>query len=157
MSKIIVNRIKNYLEKTFTGKIDLSDISKKPVEEQQKNFLSRALAAYALTVEAGAGVADAGASITDGYDDNGIDAIYFDKAARSLWLVQSKFIENGSGGIDNGDIEKFAKGVTKLSDGDFARFNKKVSSKQNEILEALDDAAVKIQIIFSYTQRTLYP
>ncbi len=155
MSKIIVNRIKNYLDKTFKGKIDLADIFKKPEEERQKNFLSRALAAYVLTVEAGASVIDAGQSVTDGFDDNGIDAIYYDKLSRMLWIVQSKFIETGTGGVDNGEIEKFAKGVKKLIDGDFSRFNSKVKAKQDDILEALDDASVKIQILFSYTGKEL--
>ena len=155
MSKLIVNRIKTYLDKTFKGKIDISDISTKPTEEIQKNYLSRALSAYGLTIIAGASIEDAGNSITDGYDDNGIDAVYFDKQARNLWLVQSKFIESGTGGIDNGDIEKFAKGVKKLIDGDFSRFNDKVKLKQDEILEALDDASVKIQILFAYTGKQL--
>ncbi|WP_212005730.1 AIPR family protein [Chitinophaga sp. HK235] len=155
MSKIIVNRIKSYLDKTFKGKIDLTDISTKPKDEQQRNFLSRALAAYALTMEAGATVESAGQSVTDGYDDNGIDAIYFDRPARTLWLVQSKYIENGAGGVDNGDIEKFSKGVKKLIDGDFSRFNDKIKAKQDEILEALEDATVKIQILFSYTGKQL--
>lgn len=153
---LIVNRIKNYIDKTFKGKIDLSDLNPKVSEsDKQKNFLSRALAAYALTIEAIADVDAAAASITDGFDDNGIDAIYYDRSAKTLWLVQSKFIDNGTGGIDNGDIEKFAKGVKKLIDADFLRFNKKVNKRKDEILEALDDSTVKIQILFAYTGKKL--
>jgi len=156
MSKLIVNRIKNYLDKTFKGKIDLSDIPAGVSEEdKQKSFLSRALAGYALTVEAVASVDTASASVTDGFDDNGIDAIYYDKSARILWLVQSKFIESGTGGLDNGDVEKFTKGVKKLIDGAFSRFNQKVNDRKDEILEALDDSAVKIQILFVYTGKKL--
>jgi len=77
MSKLIVNRIKNYLDKTFKGKIDISDLNPKISEEdKEKNFLSRALSAYSLTIEAIADVETAALSITDGFDDNGIDAIY---------------------------------------------------------------------------------
>lgn len=124
-------------------------------EDKQKNFLSRALAAYALTIEAIADVDIAASSITDGFDDNGIDAIYFDRSAKILWLVQSKFIDSGAGGIDNGDVEKFARGVKKLIDADFSRFNKKINDRKDEILEALDDSAVKIQILFAYTGKQL--
>ncbi|EQB91176.1 AIPR family protein [Elizabethkingia anophelis] len=156
MSKLIVNRIKNYLDKTFKGKIDLSDLKPKITEEdKQKNFLSRSLAAYALTIEAIADVETSSQSITDGFEDNGIDAIYFDRSAKTLWLVQSKFIDSGNGGIDNGDVEKFAKGVKKLIDADFSRFNKKVNDRKDEILEALDDSTVKIQILFAYTGKQL--
>jgi hypothetical protein len=156
MSKLIVNRIKNYLDKTFKGKIDLSDLNPKSSDDdKQKNFFSRALAAYALTIEAIADVDIAGASITDGFDDNGIDAIYYDRSVKTLWVVQSKFIDSGTGGIDNGDVEKFAKGVKKLIDADFSRFNKKVNDRKDEILEALDDSTVKIQILFTYTGKQL--
>ncbi|UGS22309.1 AIPR family protein [Flavobacterium cyclinae] len=156
MSKLIVNRIKNYLDKTFKGKIDISDLNPKISEEdKEKNFLSRALSAYSLTIEAIADVETAALSITDGFDDNGIDAIYFDRSAKTLWLVQSKFIDNGKGGIDNGDVEKFTKGVKKLIDADFSRFNKKINDRKDEILEALDDATVKIQILFAYTGKQL--
>ncbi|MBK8195137.1 MAG: AIPR family protein [Lewinellaceae bacterium] len=113
------------------------------------------MAAYALTIEAVATVDIAGASITDGFDDNGLDAIFYDRPARTLWLVQSKFIDSGTGGIDNGDVEKFTKGVKKLIDGDFSRFNKKVNDRKDEILEALDDSSVKIQILFAYTGKKL--
>lgn len=156
MSKLIVNRIKNYLDKTFKGKIDLSGLNPKTSEEdKQKIFFSRALAAYTLTIEAIADVDIAASSITDGFDDNGIDAIYYDRSAKILWLVQSKFIDNGTGGIDNGDVEKFAKGVKKLIDADFSRFNKKINDRKDEILEALDDSTVKIQILFAYTGKQL--
>lgn len=156
MSKLIVKRIKNYLDKTFKGKIDLSDLSPKiSDDDKQKNFLSRALAAYALTIEAIADVDIAGASITDGFDDNGIDAIYYDRSIKTLWLVQSKYIDSGTGGIDNGDVEKFTKGVKKLIDADFSRFNKRVNDRKDEILEALDDSTVKIQILFAYTGKQL--
>lgn len=156
MSKLIVNRIKNFLDKTFKGKIDLTDLNNQISEEdKQKNFLSRALAAYALTIEAIAEVGVAALSITDGFNDNGIDAIYFDRSAKTLWLVQSKFNDKGTGGIDNGDVEKFTKGVKKLIDGDFSRFNQKVNDREDEILEALEDSTVKIQILFAYTGKQL--
>ncbi|MDI9858010.1 AIPR family protein [Flectobacillus roseus] len=156
MSKLIVNRIKNYLEKTFKGKIDLSDLPTSTKDEEKQNFfLTRALAAYALTIEAVADIDTATSSITDGFDDNGIDAIYYNRSAKILWLVQSKYIHSGVGGIDNGDVEKFTKGVKRLIDADLKKFNSKVNNKKDEILEALDDSTVKIQIIFAYTGKKL--
>lgn len=155
MSKIIVNRIRSYLDKTFKDKIDLSDLAGRGEVDKQKNFMSRALCAYGLTIVAETSIVDASTAVTDGFEDNGIDAIYFNKQTRNLWLVQSKFIDNGTGGIDNGDIEKFTKGIKKLIDGDFSRFNQKVKNKKEEILEALDDASVKIQILLAYTGKQL--
>lgn len=154
---IIIKRIKSYFDKTFKDKIDLTDLDKKPDDEVQKNFLSRALAAYSLTIAAGISNEDAGKAVTDGYEDNGLDVIFYDKQTKYLWLVQSKFIDKEIGGVDNGDILKFKEGVKNLIDGDFSRFNKKVKDKQDEILEALEDASVKIQILFAYTGDKLSP
>jgi len=150
-----VNRIKAFLDKTFDGLIDLTDIQKKPLDEQKKMFYSRSLAAFSLLSTCGISAEEAGIALVDGYDDGGIDAIYFDGASKNLWLVQSKFIENGSGGLDNGDIEKFAKGVRKLINADFSRFNKKVKDRSDEISEALDDPKVKIQLLLCYTSNNL--
>lgn len=155
MTALKVNRIKAYLDKSFAGKIDLSDIQKKPPEEIQKNFLSRALASYALIVQTGVEIEEAAKAVTDGFEDNGIDAIYFDRTAKNLWLVQSKFIHSGIGGVDNGEVEKFAKGVKLLIESEFGRFNDKVKLRENEITEALNDASVKIQILFGYTGKEL--
>lgn len=152
---IKVNHIKAHLEKNFQGKIDLSDIIGRPPVEVERCFLSRALAAYSLTIVAIATIDDAANSVVDGFDDNGIDAIYFDTASKNLWLVQSKWIETGNGGIDNGDIEKFIRGIKTLIDTKFERFNSKVKKREQEILSALLDATVKIQILIAYTGKKL--
>lgn len=156
MSTLTIRRISTFIEKTFSDKIDISNINPKASEsDKKKQIMSRGLAAYALTVQALAEVDDAVNSITDGYEDNGIDAIYFDKSSKILWLVQAKFIESGQGGVDNGDIEKFTKGVKKLINADFASFNERVQSRQEDILEALDDSSVTIQIVIAYTGKQL--
>lgn len=156
MSTLTIRRISTFIEKTFGDKIDVSNINPKASEtDKKKQIMSRGLAAYSLTVQALAEIDDAVNSITDGYDDNGIDAIYFDKSSKTLWLVQAKFIESGQGGVDNGDIEKFAKGVKKLINADFSSFNDRVQSRQEEILEALDDSSVTIQILIAYTGKQL--
>lgn len=155
MSKLKVTHIKAHLDRNFKGKIDLTDIKDRPKAEIEKNFYSRALAAYSLTIIAVASIDDAANSVVDGFDDNGIDAIYFDPLSKNLWLVQSKFIESGTGGIDNGDVEKYTKGVKNLIDTKFSRFNAKVKKRQQEILDALQDATVKIQVLFAYTGKKL--
>ena len=155
MSTLKIGHIKTYLEKNLRSKIDLTDIQSRPKADQDKNFLSRALAAYSLMVTAAASIDDAASSITDGFDDNGIDAIYFDTVSKNLWLVQSKWISDGTGGIDNGEIEKYIRGVKNLIDTEFSRFNDKVRKRENEIVTALGDASVKIQLLIAYTGKQL--
>lgn len=155
MSTIKVNRLKSYLTKTFSPLIDLSDINEKPQSEIEKNFLSRALTSYALGVLSGCSTEDGANSITDGYDDNGIDAVHFEENSKCLWIIQTKFIHNGTGGIDNGDLEKFTKGVKLLIDSSFDRFNKKIRDKEKIIQSALEDAGVKIHLVVAYTGKEL--
>ena len=59
------------------------------------NFLTRSQAALALSHIAGIDKHIAATSIVDGFDDNGIDAIYFDEVIRTVYVVQSKWMESG--------------------------------------------------------------
>ena len=97
MSSLKVKRITSYLEKNIKNKIDVSDLAGRPIAEVEKASLSRSLAAYSLIVVTGINVDDACHSITDGFDDNGLDAIYFDSKELILWLVQAKYIADGNG------------------------------------------------------------
>lgn len=123
MSRIHVNHIKTALFNLFDGKIDLSDYDKKTEEERQKAFNSRALAAYSIHIIASASIEDSAASITDGYGDNGIDAVYYDDQQNTLYLVQSKFIEEGTGEPETGELRKFRDGIIDLIEERYDRFN----------------------------------
>ena len=66
--------------------------------EDQHNIdrLSRALAAYSLVGLSELDDAAAVAALTDGDDDYGIDAFYFDRARNRLVIVQSKYKRTGT-------------------------------------------------------------
>jgi hypothetical protein len=118
-------------------------------------FRDRTLAAYSLYVLASVDIDTATSAIVDGYDDNGIDAVLFEKNENILWLVQSKWIEKGNGEPETGETMKFTKGIRDLVNNELGRFNSKVRAKQSEIEEALDNAAVRIGIILAYTGSNL--
>jgi len=151
MSILHINHIKSALEKELTKLIDISDVTTTKAEEREKNLLSRALAAYTIQLLAIVSSEIAAKSVTDGYDDNGIDAIFFDKAQKMLWVVQSKWIQNGNGEPDNGETLKFIQGIRNLLDLKFENFNAKIKAKESEITEALSDVNVRIQIVLAYT------
>lgn len=149
MSKLHVNHLRAKLIELYDGNVDVSDA--RTDEERENFFLTRAYAAYTLQILAQLESATAAASITDGYDDNGIDAIYFDRRNKELWLLQSKWIKNGIGEPETGETSKFKSGVGDLIDLKFDRFNIKIQVKENEIVEALEDPLVKIKIVLTYT------
>ncbi len=154
MSTIHVNHIKNTIEQKFKGKIDISDLADKSKEEKDKAILTRGLAAYSLYVLASVGIDSATSAIVDGYNDNGIDAVLFERNQNILWLVQSKWIDKGVGEPETGDTAKFTRGIRDLVNNELDRFNAKVKAKENEIAEALDNAAVRIGIILAYTGKS---
>jgi hypothetical protein len=93
MSIVHVGHIKSTLQKRFQGLVDLSDVSKQATPEQLTHFfLTRSLAAYALTQTAQIDDKVAAEAVVDGGQDNGIDAIYYDAAEKLAYLVQSKWI-----------------------------------------------------------------
>lgn len=149
MSKLHVRHIATKLQELYKNRIDITDGHNE--EEQNNLFLTRSFAAYSLQMLAGASVETAAMAVVDGRDDNGIDAIYFDKKEKVLWLVQSKWIKSGQGEPETGDTNKFKTGVIDLIDFELSRFNTKVQAKQQEIEEALNDFEVKIKIVLAYT------
>lgn len=99
---------------------------------RERNFLSKALAAWYLVQDAGATPEEAVAACIDGNNDHGIDSVYVD-ATGILWLVQAKYIHRGVGEPSLGDVSKFKDGVIDLLRGKFDRFNEALSSKQAQI------------------------
>lgn len=149
MSVVQIRHLQKKLTELYASKIDMSDIL---VEANKEDvFLSRAYAAYTLQILASAAIDDAANSIVDGRDDNGIDAIYYERKSKILWLVQSKWIKKGIGEPETGDTNKFCNGIKDLLDFELSRFNDKVRNLQEIIEEAVEDYETKIHIVLSYT------
>jgi hypothetical protein len=153
MSKPQINHIKTALESLYSGRIELHDFEKATEDERQKAFYSRSLAAYSLYNLASINVDESIESITDGYNDNGIDAIFYDDDQCILYVVQSKYFENGTGEPESGDLRKFKDGIFDLVEERFDRFNKKINKRKNEIQSAFAESKIKLNIILAYTGR----
>lgn len=151
MSIIHVNQIKNQVTKLLTGLIDLRDVANANPEMQENFFLTRGLAAYAIHYLSGATPTDSAKAVTDGGDDNGLDAIHYDEANKRLFLVQSKWIHDGTGEPSNGDVKKFIGGVRDLFNLKFDRFNAKVKSRQQAVTQALNDPSTRYEVVVAYT------
>lgn len=74
-------RIKAKLDELFENKIELTDI--KNDQDKINAYYTRALSALAVNIQSGVDFEYAAQSITDGYHDIGIDAIYNDIAQKS--------------------------------------------------------------------------
>ncbi|MFC9777162.1 AIPR family protein [Paenibacillus chitinolyticus] len=151
MSMLHVNQIKSKVLDLYKEIIDLSDIINAATEQKNNFLLTRSLAAYALQHSAQIESSLAANAITDGPDDNGIDAVYYDERNKVLYLVQSKWIHNGRGEPESGDVKKFVDGVKDLFDLSFDRFNDKVRRFEDIITKAICDSKTTYQMILCYT------
>lgn len=151
MSVIHVNQIKSHITRLFGSLIDLSDVAKAPPEMKEDFLLTRGLAAYALYYLSGVAPDVATGSVTDGGDDNGLDAVHYDQPNKRLYLVQSKWIKDGGGEPNNGEIKKFLGGVHDLFNMQFDRFNAKVRTKESMVVQALTDPATSYEVVIAYT------
>ncbi|MCL6754611.1 AIPR family protein [Nostoc sp. CCCryo 231-06] len=109
-------------------------------QQHEKNRLSRSLAAFAIANLADVTPAQAANSIINGENDNGIDAVYFDRIKNLLWLVQAKVGK----APDMGDNKKFCDGIRDLVHRQFQKFNEGFSRLQQDVEDALDKNRLKI-------------
>jgi hypothetical protein len=151
MSELHVRQIRATLEKLFRPFIDTTDLASHPAEEQTRAFLSRALAAMALAYIAGLTPKDAADAVTDASQDNGIDAVAYHQKDRVVYLVQSKWHRDGTGGIDRAGMQKFLKGLRDLLNARWDRFNERIRSRASILDAALDDASTRIVLIIATT------
>ena len=157
LSTFQIKQIDSEITNLFEDRIDMSDYEKKKLNEKQLAFKSRALAAYSLHILAGVSSQQAADSIVDGFDDNGIDALLFQKSQNTLWLVQSKWIQTGKKSPPAAELRSFKDGVFDLLDFNSSknRFNYKFEYKEDEINAALTCPGLKIRAVVVYTGSTL--
>jgi hypothetical protein len=132
-------QIRNHLEQSFVPHIDITDYQNRRPEDQANAALTRGLAAFCVAVKADVTPDVAAKSIVDGFDDNGLDAIFYSATDKILYLVQSKWSNDGTGSIDQGSAEKFVRGVRDLLTLKFNVFNEKVKKRQVELEGAVNN------------------
>lgn len=151
MSIVHIRHIAKAFDSAFASLIDMSDYRGRPQPERDDALHSRAQAAYALVIVAKVESKVGAASVTDAFDDNGIDALYFDSDEKTLYLVQSKWHKNGQGSIDSAEVMKFVQGVRDLLEANLARFNAKIVGQQAQITAALDDPGLRLHLVLVHT------
>ncbi|GHU37962.1 hypothetical protein FACS1894105_11040 [Clostridia bacterium] len=156
MSNFNITRIVTKIQELFGDKLDVSDVNggDSNIESALK---SRALAAITVLIETGKNK-DVSAefdiainSVTDGYHDLGIDAIYCDETQKKLILVQSKWHSNGQGSISHEEMSTFVGGIKRVLDGDLNGANDKIQRKTTEIETAISAIDYQIVCVFCHT------
>ncbi len=137
-------------------KINKPDRAQWTEERHDVDRLSRALAAYTLV---GLGDIDDVMSVgalTDGGDDGGIDALYYDRPRGRLLLVQSKFKRTGTAPSQD-EVLKMINGIKALMNRRFSEFNTQYQQRVDEIEEALDTPGMVLEVILVFLGENLGP
>ena len=148
MGIVQLNQIRTKVNDGVGKHVDVSDASPAQVPAVR---LTRGLAAFVLMQLLDLDETTAALAITDGYDDNGIDAIYVDVGSSRVYLIQSKWSNTGTGSPALGDVQKFLKGFADLINAEFDRFNGKIKAKQGELEQALADPNVQFVLVFAHS------
>lgn len=118
--------------------------------------LSRALAAYTLVGHSGLNDSMAVGMVTDGKNDGGIDALYFDRSKNQLVFVQAKYKKSGTAPAQD-EVLKTINGIKSLQARRFNEFNNSFTNRLDEIEAALDSPGVQIVLILSFLGEQLGP
>ncbi|WP_052063727.1 AIPR family protein [Nitrincola sp. A-D6] len=117
-------------------------------DENAKKQISRAFSAFVLQKKFDTSAQDAAAAVTDNYNDNGIDAIYFDDSTQCLVLLQCKL--HSTEDFKQEDAQECITGVDLLLKQQFDTFNQNVQDRISDIERYLDDCK-SIQLIVACT------
>ncbi|WP_426701666.1 AIPR family protein [Rhodanobacter sp. Col0626] len=125
-------------------------------DQHDLDRLSRALAAYTIVRCCRVDDAVAVGAITDGSDDHGLDALFFDRARGRLVCVQSKFKRTGAAPSQE-EVQKTINGLRALRARRFNEFNEAVRNRLDEIEEALETPGIRIELHMSFLGDAMGP
>lgn len=147
MNLLHVRHVREALEREYRGLIDLSDLERLPDKHKTQAFLSRALAALAVQYLTGCDTAQAAASVIDGFDDGGFDAVVVGDVLPRLWLVQAKWSDQGKAGLTLGDPGKMRTGLDQMVNSEFDHFNSRFQAMANQVDAVISNSDVKVTLV----------
>ncbi len=117
-------------------------------EENTDKQISRAFNAFVVQKLFDISAQDAASSVVDNFNDNGIDAIYYDETKKCLTLIQGKL--HASQDFKQPEAQEFIAGIDLLLKQQFETFNQNVKDRLSNIEFYLDDCD-EIKLIIACT------
>lgn len=137
-------RLRSYLEAEYAWLRKL--ITNNEPNLDDTGIRTRLLLGFALEQVANCPKEEIYAHITDGPNDRGIDAFYYDRINRKAYLFQSKYVDRPTAiSITEADAKSLVSGVNELfSSSIFENGNKKITHLRAEIIEAISTTGVEL-------------
>lgn len=117
-------------------------------QDKQNKQVSRAFSAFVLQSKFGLDAKTAAEQVTDDFNDNGIDAVYYHEVDKTLYLLQSKLKANEQ--FSQEEAQAFVSGIQLLLNSQLDDFNNNFQNRRQSIEEALDQCDY-IQLVVAYT------
>lgn len=157
ITRIHASHIAAAVKERYETHLNLTDVATASASVREMAVKTRGLAAFALeSLVPDLDSVAAAKHVTDGSDDNGIDALYVDLRDKRIYVVQSKWHDEGTGGINVGDMHKVVSGLRDLTEERFDRFNSKFSSILPDVELALGDPGVTFCLVIATTGSTQF-
>ncbi|MFC8276363.1 AIPR family protein [Streptomyces sp. NPDC057271] len=144
---VAMRYVREHLTRTYAPLIDLADVARMPEKYQDGAFLSRALAAQAVSILTGRSAEEAALSVVDGAGDSGIDAIAFSANGSDIWFVQAKWSDTGRARLSERDAAVLITGLQRVADRRYEGFNSRISALANRIDEALSSPRCRVHLV----------
>lgn len=144
-------RLANNLEETYGSFINMDNTNSKG-EARREVLITRCIAAHAVRMYGDELDPEiAAASVCDGSDDGGIDAVYVNPSSKKLIIVQSKYIKDGNGSITIKDFGRFKDACAKVIANDLYSFNTRFLEHKEAITTAITSSSYKCICVFIYS------
>ncbi|WP_159107527.1 AIPR family protein [Streptomyces rubrogriseus] len=143
----VIRFLRGYLTETFADLIDMGDLNRYPSAGRDLGFLSRALAAQAVRILTQCSAQEAAAAVTDGVDDNGIDAVAFSPNGSDIWFIQAKWSDRGRAVLGEEGALKLVAGLRRLASGHYEGVNAKINRLLTGIDEALSSPRCTVHLV----------
>lgn len=144
-------RLANNLEETYGSFINMDNTNSKG-EARREVLITRCIAAHAVRMYGDELDPEiAAASVCDGSDDGGIDAVYVNASSKKLIIVQSKYIKDGNGSITIKDFGRFKDACAKVIANDLYSFNTRFLEHKEAITTAITSSSYKCICVFIYS------
>ncbi|MGW7277004.1 AIPR family protein [Streptomyces sp. NPDC054844] len=132
----------------------MKDVEGRSDEEQM--FLSRAVAALAVKIEAACSDEEAARSVIDSSTDKGVDAVAVQQRGdrQHITLVQAKWSDKGEAGFGEHDAAAVMRGLDYLLELEFHRFGSKIDRHSAAIDAALNSPSPKVTVVLALVTGT---
>ena len=147
---LAVSRLGKFLSQRYVPYLDLSD-SAATMQEGDEVGITRALAAHCISRLGRLDPEDAAGQVTDGFDDLGIDALYYDRPSKMLYIVQAKWSSNGAKKISEVDATKTLNGLRSVLSVDLDRANERLKQFRADCEDAANDNETRYTVVFATT------